>query len=305
MTARLGRAVLKRWPVSLGKVLLWRVINRLNSRLGVDVIGRTKWGGAFRCSLRDLVQSRIYYTGVWEPSLTAIIADRLAPGDVFIDIGANVGYFTVLAGQLVGDSGKVIAIEASPRIHDRLCENVRLNGLSNVVAHNCAVAEHDGTATVYSAPETNVGSTSLIPSAWADIPESSVETHPLDHIVSDEELRSARMIKIDIEGLEGPVLRSLAPRLSGLRRDLEIVVELAPSSLARFGMTADGVLAEMQRAGFAARALRNSYEWDAWYETAPQDPMPLRDTARSQTDLLFTRTTARARASHESTFGGR
>jgi FkbM family methyltransferase len=170
---------------------------------------------------------------------------------------------------------------------------VRLNGLSNVVAHNCAVAEHDGTATVYSAPETNVGSTSLIPSAWADIPESSVETHPLEHIVSEEELRSARMIKIDIEGLEGPVLRSLAPRLSGLRRDLEIVVELAPASLARFGMTADGVLAEMHRAGFAASALWNSYDWDAWYDTDARPPVRMSIGTHTQTDLLFSRRTQR------------
>ena len=287
-SAWVGRAILRLWPVRLGKVFLWRVINRLNSRWGVELVGTSKWGGRFMCSLRDLVQSRIYYTGVWEPSLTDFIMKRMGPGDVFVDIGANVGYFTVLAANLVGDEGRVIAIEASPRIHAKLCDNVEMNRLSNVVTHNCAVSDASGRAEIFAADETNVGHASLIRSDGG-VAEAIVDMRPLDLILTGEEFQKAKMIKIDVEGFEGPVLQSLLSHSAQLRDDVEIVVELAPKSLARFGMSAQQVLDDMTDAGFRAATLHNSYDWDAWHDTSARPPVPLGGVPTSQVDLVFTR----------------
>lgn len=287
-SARVGRVILRTWPVRFGKVFLWRVINRLNSRLGVELVATAKWGGRFLCSLRDLVQSRIYYTGVWEPSLTEFIRRRMGPGDVFVDIGANVGYFTVLAANLVGDEGRVIAIEASPRIHAKLRDNVRMNHLSNVITHNCAVSDVSGKAELFAAGETNVGHTSLIASEGG-VSEGVVEMQPIDRILTDDELHKAKMIKIDVEGFEGPVLQSLLSHADDLRDDVEIVVELAPAELARFGMSAEQVLADMSGAGFRALELHNSYDWDAWHDTSPHPLVPLAAVPTQQVDLVFTR----------------
>ena len=287
-SAWVGRVILRAWPVRFGKVFLWRVINRLNSRLGVELVATARWGGRFLCSLRDLVQSRIYYTGVWEPSLTEFIRRRMGPGDVFVDIGANVGYFTVLAARLVGAAGRVIAIEASPRIHARLVDNVRRNDLSNVITHNCAVSDVPGKAELFAAGETNVGHTSLI-AGEGGVSEGLVEMQPIDRILTNDELHQAKMIKIDVEGFEGPVLQSLLAHAAELRDDVEIVVELAPAELARFGMSAEQVLADMSGAGFRALELHNSYDWDAWHDTSPHPLVPLSAVPTQQVDLVFTR----------------
>lgn len=287
-SARAGRAILRAWPAPLGKIFLWRVINRLNSRLGIELEGMAEWGGRFVCSLRDLVQSRIYYTGVWEPSLTQLIKKRVSRGDVFVDIGANVGYFTVLAAGLVGKEGKVVAIEASPTIHAKLCDNIRINRLSNVVTYNCAVAESSGVADVYYGHETNIGHTSILETE-VGVREATVEKKPLDLILSHEDLLRAKMIKIDVEGLEGPVLQSLLAHAQDLRDDLEIVVEFSPSSLGHFGLTAESVLMQMGDAGFHASTLHNSYEWDAWHDTSARPPQPLKRVPDSQVDLVFSR----------------
>lgn len=241
------------------------------------------------------MQSRIYYTGVWEPSLTDFITRRMAPGDVFVDIGANVGYFTVLAANLVGDKGRVIAIEASPRIHAKLCDNVRMNHLSNVVTHNCAVSDASGTAEVFAADETNEGNTSLIRSNGG-VAEAVVDMRPLDRILTEDELHKAKMIKIDVEGFEGPVLQSILSHVEDLRGDVEIVVELAPKALARFGMSTEKVLDDMTGAGFRAAKLHNSYDWDAWHDTLGRLPVPLRGVPTSQVDLIFTRERKPARS---------
>ena len=67
------------------------------------------------CDPRDLIQRMILHFGVWEPDVSRVIEQSLAPGDVFVDIGANIGYDTLLASSRVGPTGRVVSIEASPR----------------------------------------------------------------------------------------------------------------------------------------------------------------------------------------------
>lgn len=69
---------------------------------------------------QDLIQRYLYLFGAWEPHLTGWLRRRLRPGDGFVDVGANIGVFSVLAARLVGESGRVVAIEASADVHRRL-----------------------------------------------------------------------------------------------------------------------------------------------------------------------------------------
>ena len=75
----------------------------------------------------DVLSEWIFYTGAWQPALTAWLRRALAPGDVFVDVGANTGYFALLAAALVQDGGSVVAIEASPATHERLRTNLAPN----------------------------------------------------------------------------------------------------------------------------------------------------------------------------------
>src|SRR5579859_719318 len=126
-------------------------------------VSKTEFGARMRCRLNDLIQRKIAYFGVWEPNLTDFFRDSLRPGDVAIDVGANIGYFTLLASSLVGATGRVISIEASPQIFGLLAENIELNKLSNVRAVNCAASYADGEMPVYACGEDNIGHSSTIP----------------------------------------------------------------------------------------------------------------------------------------------
>src|SRR6476619_7171728 len=77
---------------------------------------RTERGGRIFVSGQDVIQRYIYSFGVWEPALTNFVKTRLRAGDTFIDVGANIGYYALLASGLVGASGTVVSIEASPSI---------------------------------------------------------------------------------------------------------------------------------------------------------------------------------------------
>ena len=94
-------------------------------------------------SLLDPIGFYLLVDGVYEPKAINFALEHLEPGSVFIDIGANIGVFTIPAALKVGPTGCVIAIEPSPRVFPYLQHNVSLNGLSNVRSIQCAAFNSD------------------------------------------------------------------------------------------------------------------------------------------------------------------
>jgi FkbM family methyltransferase len=208
----------------------------------------TVFGARFKCVRTDYIQRRIAFFGLFEPNLTYFISSVLKPGDVFIDVGANIGYFTMLAAKCVGASGKVYAIEASPSTYDLLIANLRLNGVKNVEAINMAVADKECHVRIQSNDTRNIGANSvhIVASGAAD----SVVGRPLQDIVAPN-LGRARFIKIDVEGAENLILPSILDYFVQLDSDTIIVSEIAKKN---------AHLIEFAKAkGFTIRALRNNY----------------------------------------------
>jgi hypothetical protein len=150
-------------PGRLGKALLWRSV--IAPHFGWrprDFEVETRFGSRMRGNTRDFIQRHIYYFGLWERNLTDFLAQRLRPGDVFIDVGANIGYFSLQAAKLVGSTGSVIAIEASPSIYGWLTANLALNDTRNVRTVNLAVSDRSSMLRLYMGPADNIGGTTLV-----------------------------------------------------------------------------------------------------------------------------------------------
>ena len=176
----------------------------------------------------DRIQRDLYYFGMWEPSLTAWIEHRLSDGDVFVDVGANVGYFTLLAANCVGITGKVVAIEPMPEIFQHLSVHVAANSLHNVrLVDEAAVGPGaEGTVTLYWGGNANIGSTSMLTHGERSR-SATAAARPLSSILTDDERRSARLIKIDVEGVEAEAVRGLGLESGSFRDDLELIVEVS------------------------------------------------------------------------------
>ena len=123
----------------------------------------------------------------------------LEPGSTFVDIGANSGFFTLLAAKRVGSSGQVLSFEPLPSMVARIEENLILNGYSNVRIYKFALSDQAGFCKFYEGPERNKGISSL-----RQIDNSSktlqVETMPLDEL--PDLPHTVDLIKIDVEGAE-------------------------------------------------------------------------------------------------------
>ena len=164
----------------------------------------------------DVIGRVLAASGVWEPHVTAAFRGLLSPGDVCVDAGAHIGYFTLLASKLVGPLGCVYALEPEPVTFEALCANLELNAARNVLPLRVAAGSQDGQELLYPAPAGNSGSAALARRWGAFDPESEaskprmVVVRSISTIVDPAELPRLRLVKIDVEGFELEVLRDLA-----------------------------------------------------------------------------------------------
>lgn len=263
-------------PVFGCMLVLLRVRAALLGPLRIETV--TADGDRIACHLPDLIQMYLYVFGVWEPDLAAFIRGQLRSNDVFIDVGANIGFDSLLASRAVGDAGRVVAIEASPMVFKRLLETLRLNGSpTNVRTINMAVAAEAGMLNIYAGPQHNVGLTTTVPRG--EMPQvATIEAAPLGDLLQHDEIERVRLIKIDVEGGEVAVLAGLAQCIDRLPHTTEIAVELSPLWWHDRTCTSRVILQPFVDRGFHIYTIPNNY-WP-WRYLWPREvfrPRRLRD----------------------------
>lgn len=144
-----------------------------------------------------------YWLGQYELPIQDTLRQELRPGEVFYDVGANAGFFSLVAARLVGPGGKCIAFDPWPSNYDSIREQFSLNSLDNCVAVSQAVGEAIGKAT-FSSPDTVTTMAHLGPSAPG---ERSIDVDVITLDAARKLYGSPTFIKIDIEGAEVDALR--------------------------------------------------------------------------------------------------
>jgi FkbM family methyltransferase len=159
------------------------------------------------CNLWDEVQFGIWWAGeTYEIKQTRYFKSLLKPGSVVLDIGANVGYYSLAAAPLVGSGGRVYAFEPVAQQFGRLKENVLRNGIPHVLPYQLALSEKSGQAVMHLDDEFNTGSASLRPAGLSNVWDEIVACTTLDDFAESHALDRLDVIKIDVEGYESAVL---------------------------------------------------------------------------------------------------
>jgi FkbM family methyltransferase len=180
-----------------------------------DITVSGRGGITFRVpSLREPIGFYLLIDGVYEARAVNFVLELLKPGMAFIDIGANIGVFTLPAALRVGPAGCVIAIEPSPRVFPSLERNVAINGLTNVRLIQCAAFNSDNqTVPFYEAPVDHFGMGSL--GTQFDAKPIPVLTLTLDYILGEQMIERVDVIKVDVEGFEAAVFQGAEKILTG------------------------------------------------------------------------------------------
>ena len=266
------------------RLQVYRAYNAFFRMMGGRYWADTYFGASMLCDPNEMLQHNVLNFGVWEPNVSATIAQMLSPGDVCIDVGANVGYDTLLAATVVGPMGMVVAIEASPSIFELLSENVAANDPRNIRLVNKAASDKPGTIPLYKGPSHNIGRSTILSERGFEL-ETNIEALPLHAILTPEELAKASFIKIDIEGAEGPVLQNFLENREMYRDDISLIVEVSPSD------EWERLFAGFRAAGFDAYVVPNRYDLHYYLVDRRNVEQPFKIDAipNEQVDVLFTK----------------
>ncbi|HYP39565.1 MAG TPA: FkbM family methyltransferase [Chloroflexia bacterium] len=183
--------------------------------------------------------------GRWEPLETGIVESELKEGDVVLDIGANIGYYTILAARRVGPSGRVFAFEPDPRNFSLLQKNLRTNGCTNVHVARKAVSDFTGTIRLY-LDKLNKGDHAIYDVGGRQSIE--VGAVRLDDYFSNYGGK-IDLIKIDVQGAEGKVLRGMHGLLER-NKQVRIITEFWPHRLAECGTPSEEFVGTLTAHGF-------------------------------------------------------
>ncbi|WP_028192428.1 FkbM family methyltransferase [Salinispora pacifica] len=267
------------------------------TRRPVTATARTVDGIVFpNVTTTDIIQRYLYLFGTWEPHLTAWIRRRLAPGDIFIDVGANIGYYSLLAAHLVGPNGRVVAVEPSPHFTQALATAAHANQLDNIRIVRAAASNTTNRITFYTPSTANLGNTTQVRPRGSATARFQAEARPLPNLTTTSELTQARIIKIDVEGAEAAVIQGLSPAIVQLHHSVEVVIEVTPRLLAKQGLTPTDVTAPLTAAGFHAYRLDNDYAATSYPRARrrPIAPRRLTTPITDMSDIILSRADAEA-----------
>lgn len=254
-----GPAIIKRWRESEnGRVGLW---SNLIGVFSADHVIATGEAAGLRLVSRGADPT--FARGTYEPPIQRVVVSNLIRGDVFFDVGANIGFFSLIAARCVGNEGQVYAFEPVPTNAAALVQSAQLNGFDTIRVFPEAVAATSGRAQLLLAR--HIGGAALASAATP--PDVSghleVDVTSLDDALVQRRVRPPNLVKVDVEGAEIDVFRGMKETLRVHRPKIVYEVDDA---------TRDGLdrktrqLAELlTSAGYVLTPLPPSYATQDWH----------------------------------------
>ncbi len=212
----------------------WQIIKRLSKSLKLHKVAPREVTVVrnrirYRLDLTDAMDRILYYRGVHERLETRLCRYLIRPGLTCLDVGANLGYYTLLFAQLTNGKGDVHAFEPSPEEVERLGRNVSLNPFRNIRIHALALSDVTGKIGI---TERRKGGNTRIAATNREAVHN-IDGMTLDEFVSTEKIANIELMKIDVEGAEVKFLKGGLNTLSRLTPVM--IIELNPEALSRFG----------------------------------------------------------------------
>lgn len=210
-------------------------------------------GAKMRLGIIDVIERQLLLTGTWEPDIADLMRREIKPGMTVVDVGANIGYFALLAATEVGTEGRVIAVEPSHRNLTRLTENLWINKASNTIVLSIAAGFEAGFASLAFPTYNNAGAATL--RRVSTIQEQRVTQLKLDDVLDLLQV-SPGLIKVDVEGYELEVLKGMRKTL--MRHHPPVICELTESFLSEMGQSARELVSFMESCGYSCELIPKS-----------------------------------------------
>ncbi len=237
----------------------------------------------------QVITTHLSKRGCFEPFETRVVQQLVKPGQTVIDIGANIGYYTLQFAKLVGPTGQVYAFEPDPSNFELLNRNVAQNGYANVITIQKAIGHQTGSIKLYQNPS-NRGDHRVYQSDESR-DSFDVQSISLDDYATEIH-RPIDVIKLDIQGFEGFAFEGMK-KLLDENRDIKIITEFWPRGLKMSGHEPRGFLEELIDQGFDVQVID---EESQSLKALDIEFVLKRFPTEPQTDIFFTNLYCQRRA---------
>jgi FkbM family methyltransferase len=241
------------WPLRVLRTLQFGWL-RLANPDGYVNARAAPFGTSFTGPAADVITRHIYRLGAHEPATTRYLLEhvRLRAGEIAFDVGANLGWYSVLLSRLSEPGAQIFAFEPDPESYRLLTRNLAVNEAGNVTAFNVALGETPGMAELHRYKSSNNGRHTLLSGNTSGgivrVPVETLGAFCDRHALGD---RPIRLMKIDVEGFEYFVLRGAG---EVLRRCRCLLLEYSPDSLPVAGLKPQVLLDLLAATGLAPHA---------------------------------------------------
>jgi FkbM family methyltransferase len=187
--------------------------------------------------------------GIYEPQMLKVIKECLRPGGLFVDLGANEGYFSVVASKIVGSAGRVFAIEPQRRLQPVIDRNLARNDCQNVIVLPLAISDDSKPLTLHLSPDMNTGSTAAIQTTRYPLSTQKAESITLGELFEQQRIDTCDLLKVDIEGYEYEAILG-SPELFSAGRVRVIALELHPHVLGKRKLKPERITSFLTTCGY-------------------------------------------------------
>ena len=200
---------------------------------------------------KNVIGQEIFLRGCWEPEVTEYVCDRIRSGMTVLDVGADIGYYTLLFAKRVGPQGRILAFEPIPEALATLNYNIRLNRYQNVTVLEYGLYNENGSFILEGPLDVSRINPARSDQGKKDL---TITTRVFDECARELGIRRIDLVKIDVEGAEMSVLEGMIHTLKAQHPAL--LVEVHPMYLGLFGHGAEGLI---------------RFLWDMEYSIHPVD----------------------------------
>jgi len=216
------------------------IIKPLNLFKNVHTVGNYGKNLKINLDVNEWIQQQIFFFGIYDINGISYLRNTLKSGDVFIDIGANIGSYSLIASELVKDTGKVISFEPTKLCYRKLNDNISLNNLKNIKTEKLAVYHQAGFINLHISNSDNLGMSSILHHDAEIGDVEKVESITLDKYIIDNNISRINLIKLDIEGAEYYALKGMLNTLKKYKPN--IIIEISPDVLSSGDISKDDIL---------------------------------------------------------------
>jgi FkbM family methyltransferase len=222
-------------------------------------LSHIKGGLIMKLSVEDWVQQNIFLYGYYEENETEYLLKRSQTLTTFFDIGANVGYYSLLAStQITINKGKIYAFEPVSKTYNRLLENISLNNLTCVKTYPFAISDSNATFKINIGNDQNWGMSSITKHKHSSNQSEIVKCMTLDTFCNENQVKNIDLIKIDVEGAEFKVLKGMEKIITDHKP--EILIEILDENLNPNGITSQDVFNYLWEKGYKSYEISRNGE---------------------------------------------